>query len=85
MKADTVTFGTPSVELSVPEEFLAVRLENLSDLNKLAAGEVDKLPLDEVRRGLDMVPDESGVWRGWTDLPDGRAIELVMKRKPKKK
>jgi len=76
---EKISFDASTVELSVPDDQLAIRIVNLSQLQNLANPQVNKLPLDGVRF-LDLLPQDNKLWRGKTTLPhpDLRPIELVM-------
>ena len=75
---DAISFGSDSIQLSVPEEHLAIRFDNPADLQGLSE-EVGQLPLDQISGWIDLIPEEDGVWRGTAQLPDDRVMELIMK------
>ncbi len=76
---EKISFDASTVELSMPDDQLAIRIVNLSQLQNLANPQVNKLPLDGLRF-LDLLPQDNKIWRGKTTLPrpDLRPIELVM-------
>ena len=76
---EKISFDTSAVELSVPDDQLAIRFVNPSELQNLANRQVNKLPLDGLRY-LDLLPEDNNVWRGTATLPnpDLRPIMLLM-------
>ncbi len=73
---EKVIFGTSSIEMTIPDEKLALRFANLKDLRQLA--EDQELPIAKVRGHVDLLPHADGVWRGKKELRDGRAFELIL-------
>ncbi|MAE66762.1 MAG: hypothetical protein CMJ18_21040 [Phycisphaeraceae bacterium] len=74
----TISFGTQAYKLSVPDEQLAVRFDEASDLQPQLKGEATDLKVDQVESTIDLLPEANGVWRGGVELPDGWQLELIM-------
>jgi len=68
--------GVP--ELSVPEDFLAIRIAAPGQLKEFPIESLQELPLDAVTSPLDLLPQDDGGWRGEVLLSDGRVFEMVM-------
>lgn len=74
----SIKFVSGVPELDVPEDRLAIRIKNPSQLKTFGAEELKTLPLDRATQPLDLLPEDGGAWRGQMTLADGRGFELVM-------
>ena len=75
---DSISFGTDSIELSLPDSHLAIRLADPQELSNLSNAEVAELPLESIGGSIDLLATADGRWRGSALLADGRVVELVM-------
>ncbi len=75
---EKVIFGTSAIEMTIPDEKLALRFANLEDLKQLAEDQEQELPIAKVRGHVDLMPHGDGVWRGKKELRDGRVFELIL-------
>ncbi len=73
-----VQLGGDILSLSIPAELFALRIERVADLRNLPVPALDNLPLDQIDRPLDLLPQPDGSLRGQAPLHDGRTFELVM-------
>lgn len=74
----SVRLANQAINVSVPAEQLAIRIDRLVDLKNLNNAEVAKLPLDRLAGPLDLLPLDRGLWSGRVLLPDGQTMQLVL-------
>jgi hypothetical protein len=68
--------GVP--ELTVPDDFLALRIAEPAQLASLPVEALQALPLDDVDQPLDLRPQDGGGFVGDVPLPDGRRFALLL-------
>jgi hypothetical protein len=76
---DTIRFANGVPALTVPNEYLAIRIEEPVQLKNLdMPDELKALPIEQAQGPLDLKPDGNGGWRGGLDLPEAGRFELLM-------
>jgi hypothetical protein len=79
LKADgrTLELASGTLTLAASDARLAIALQDPNELKDFGNAEVDKLPLENIRPPIELLPQKGGVWRGSAPLGDGRSIEVV--------
>ena len=65
-----------TVRLSVPDDELAIHLDQPSELKNFPNDEIAQLPLEDIRRGINLLPHADGSWRGQATFRDQRILEV---------
>ena len=74
----TVQLEGRVVTLSVSDEELALRIDNVGQLKDYPRQELQALPLERVEEPLVLRPGDDGTWRGEVPLPAGQTFRLAM-------
>ena len=77
--ARQVRFQGGKPELTVPPDFLALRIETPSQLKETGVKPLETLALEDVDQPLDLRPQEDGSWSGAIELSDGKPFELMLR------
>lgn len=73
-----VTLGNQTLTASVPDAYLAIRLDKPIEIKNIPRPELADLPLDQLPAPLILLPRKDGSWLGRSPLPDGRMIEVAL-------
>ena len=79
---NNVSFANHAVILSVRSEYMAICIENPSQLKSFPNEQLAQLPLEEATDPIDLLPADTGSWTGALQLPDSRIVELIMTPHP---
>ncbi|MEM1213509.1 MAG: hypothetical protein AAGI68_14570 [Planctomycetota bacterium] len=72
------SLGVDGLNLSAPEKYLAIRLNDVSTLKSFGRPEISQLPIGLRDDMIDLVPVEQGKWRGGLTLDDGQRLTLEL-------
>jgi hypothetical protein len=73
-----VRFSGDIVNLTVPDDYLAIRIASLTELANFENEALDDIPLSEATGPMDLFPMPDGSWLGRADLSNGKSVELRM-------
>lgn len=78
----SVRLANQAINVSVPSDMLALRIEKPVDLKNLNNAQVARLPLEKLSGPIDLLPVEQvgggGGWLGQVVLTDGQRLELFL-------
>jgi len=78
VEGQTVYLGNQTVAASIPEDHLAIEIEDPNELKNLV-DDLGQLPLDELA-AIELLSFQQSDWRGVFVLPDGRTAVLLLRR-----
>jgi len=71
-----IGFANSTVELAIPDSFLAIRVKDPAQLKSFPNEALLDLPLEDATQNVDLLPQAGGVWSGQFRLPGGRTATL---------
>lgn len=74
-----VSLSSEGVPVSVADERLALRLDDVSTLTGFNNPDLADLPLSQMRNSLELLPQSDGSWTGAMQLPDGRTLQVTLR------
>ena len=74
-----MSLSAGGVPISVADEQLAIRLNDVSTLSGFNNPDLADLPLSQLRYWLDLLPQNDGSWTGGMQLPDGRVLQVTLR------
>lgn len=77
---DQVALSIETVPLKLAEDILALQLEDVSTLTTFNHPDLADLPLSQLKEPLNLLPVDDNTWTGHLQLPDGRVLEVSLKR-----
>ena len=77
----TVYLGNQTVAASIPDDRVAIKIEDPAELKNLV-DDLGQLPLDDLS-SIELTPFEQSNWRSVFTLPDGRTAVLILRRAPR--
>lgn len=73
-----VRFANQNVNMALPGDAMAIRIANIGELKNFPNEELGRLPLEQSKVALDLLPQPDGSWRGTVALSDGRRLDMIL-------
>jgi len=73
-----IGFANGSVELGIPDGFLAIRVKDPAQLKNFPNEQLLDIPLEDATNNVDLLPERGGVWAGSFDMPGGARGQLSL-------
>ncbi len=76
VEGDAAFLGNRTVTFTIPEERLALRMNNVTDLANFADANLASIGLERVQGPVDLLPQDDGTWRGEAMTPEGGTVDV---------
>ena len=74
----SVSLANNALALSLPQEQLALRIQNPGELKNFPDDKMAQLPLEMVNEPIDLTSWPNGSWQGLVEMPDTRTAVISL-------
>lgn len=73
----SISLASGTLTLAASDARLAIAIQDPNELKDFGNAELNKLPIENIRNPIELLPQKGNVWRGTAPLGDGQIIEVI--------